>query len=618
MIRKPDPRPPGTRLYAVTPSLGVRLWLEHGPVVCLHVGNEGGRGRALGLVAVPLRQVDGGLACALDVAAIDAADAAGRQAFLDAHVRIREEPDLLPFTQCFTPAQWDAVAGPASLALVLLLFWQRDPRTVDGQPMDGAGGQGAEDGRDTARARAAAAFGWDEVWPAVRAAIARPDANWSRGLAYLDPADRPVVCDGSPAGSGPVHGADGRPSTSPFVFAVGSCQYPAGLMDATPAALDARPVGPPGPADASMIRLGERLRRFGDPGRPSLLVLAGDQVYVDETAGLFDPRAGAVPDPAANSAIGDEWLRVPYQNWLGSVGAQSVLGLVPSRMMLDDHEIDDNWTHLAPRVAPQDDAMNQALRRAGLAAYGHWQRDRPHPHPWHCYAQRGVRFFMADTRTERAGRKARFDPLADDAPRIMGALQEEALLAWLRQPRDRPAFVVSPSMLLPRRRTSARGARGALHSDAWDGYPRSLHALLAAIWHDGRSDLVFLSGDEHLSSVTRITVADRARTRSVTLHSIHSSALYAPYPFANSVPEEFAAAEKWPFEYPPDGSGTHFVCEVEVLRWVPGDGFAVLTLAEAAPGRWELHVGFDRASGQGPPVALTLALSSRPRDPPAA
>ena len=42
MTRQPDPRPPGTRLHAVTPSLGVRLWLERGPVVCLHAGNEGG------------------------------------------------------------------------------------------------------------------------------------------------------------------------------------------------------------------------------------------------------------------------------------------------------------------------------------------------------------------------------------------------------------------------------------------------------------------------------------------------------------------------------------------------------------------------------------------------
>ncbi|RZL97862.1 MAG: hypothetical protein EOP73_23740, partial [Variovorax sp.] len=387
---------------------------------------------------------------------------------------------------------------------------------------------------------------------------------------------------------------------------------------ATPAALDARPFGPPGPADASMLRLGERLRRFGDPGRPSLLVLAGDQVYVDETAGLFDPRAGAAPDAAADGVVDDDWLRVPYQNWLGSVGAQSVLGLVPSRMMLDDHEIDDNWAHLAPRVAPQDDALNEGLRRAGLAAYGHWQRDRPQPHPWHCYAQRGVRFFMADTRTERQGRKARFDPLdPSTGPRIMGVAQEGALLAWLRQPRDRPAFVVSPSMLLPRRRASARSVRGALHSDAWDGYPRSLHALLAAIWRDGRSDLVFLSGDEHLSSVTRITLTDLARTRAVTLHSIHSSGLYAPYPFANSVPEEFAAPDEWEFR-DPDEPDTHFVCRVEVLCWVPGDGFAVLELAEAAPGRWDLRVGFDRAGGQGAPVALTLALSSRPQDPAAA
>lgn len=88
-------RPPGTRLYAVTPSLGVRLWLEHGRV-CLHAASEGGRGRPLGLAVLPLRpQSDGSLRLDLDVTAFAAAAAAGATALrtlLEPHVVLRDEP----------------------------------------------------------------------------------------------------------------------------------------------------------------------------------------------------------------------------------------------------------------------------------------------------------------------------------------------------------------------------------------------------------------------------------------------------------------------------------------------------------------------------------------------
>ena len=583
-------RPPGTRLYAVTPSLGVRLWLEHGRV-CLHAASEGGRGRPLGLAVLPLRpQSDGSLRLDLDVTAFAAAAAAGATALrtlLEPHVVLRDEPSAGPIVTRHSPAEWDRVAGAHSLALVLLLFWQRDPQEADRTPL-------APMDADDPRA-------WNDVWRALEAASIGENASWRRGVVHLDPADRPLA---------PGATRDGPPP--PLVFALGSCQYPAGLTDATPAPRDDVPAGPPGPADASMLRLGKRLRRFGDPARPGLLVLAGDQVYVDETAGLFDPRAGAVPVATPGDdidGIDGDWLRMPYRNWLGSAGAQSVLGLVPNRMMLDDHEIDDNWARLPPTAAPRDAELTAALRRAGLAAYGRWQRDRARPSQWHRHEQRGIGFFLADTRSERQARRAAVDPLGLDAPRLMSARQERALHAWLRRPRDRPAFVVSPSMLLPRRRISARSARGGLHSDAWDGYPRCLHALLAAIWRAGRSDLVFLSGDEHLSSVTRITLTDLAATRTVALHSIHSSGLYAPYPFANSVPEEFAAPDRWCFE-DPRAPGAWYVCEVSVSHWVPGDGFAVLALAEAAAGGWRLDVEFDRARDAS--VALSLALSPPP------
>jgi hypothetical protein len=277
-----------------------------------------------------------------------------------------------------------------------------------------------------------------------------------------------------------------------------------------------------------------------------------------------------------------------------------VLGRIRTFMQLDDHEIRDNWE---PRPA---DPANDELRKAGLGSYGRYQRNRPHgfslPRAWKRLTHRGIAFFLADTRTERQARKALLRP---EEPRIMSARQAWILNAWLTDTIGHPAFVVSPSMLLPRRRLSARRPEAALHSDAWDGYPGSLHALLAAVWRTGRSDLVFLSGDEHLSCIVRVTVSDLARKRKVTLHSVHSSGLYAPWPFANSVPELFVESDHWCFSDPADPS-TRLYCKVKVLDWLPGDGFACLSLRRSDERSWKLTVAFDRAHSSPKPRTLQL------------
>jgi hypothetical protein len=72
---------------------------------------------------------------------------------------------------------------------------------------------------------------------------------------------------------------------------------------------------------------------------------------------------------------------------------------------------------------------------------------------WFEFDQHEHRFFMADTRTEREGR----DALNIDAARIMSPAQHDALRNFINSvPEGRPAFVVSPAMLLPRTLEVAR------------------------------------------------------------------------------------------------------------------------------------------------------------------
>jgi phosphodiesterase/alkaline phosphatase D-like protein len=134
-----------------------------------------------------------------------------------------------------------------------------------------------------------------------------------------------------------------------------------------------------------------------------------------------------------------------------------------------------------------------------------------------------------------------------------------------------------------------------LQSDAWDGYPFSLHALLKFVCDNEIKRLVFLSGDTHLSNLVVAHVTCKETGKKYTLHSIHSSALYAPYPFANGVPDDFKAEDS--FTFPELGKQRdQYCCEVST-RFFPGDGFAVLTAQRARPG-WELDIKFHNEIGE--------------------
>jgi hypothetical protein len=146
-------------------------------------------------------------------------------------------------------------------------------------------------------------------------------------------------------------------------------------------------------------------------------------------------------------------------------------------------------------------------------------------------------------------------------------------------------------MVLPRRlELQGNTVASCLRADGWDGYPASLHRLLAGVYKRGSNDIVFLSGNEHISSVARIEISQADDPGNVVVaHSVHSSALYAPYPFANAIEEDFAGTEA--FEFANDG--TTYLCRVKT--WFPslGDGFAVLSISDAESG-WLVSVRFDR------------------------
>ena len=371
--------------------------------------------------------------------------------------------------------------------------------------------------------------------------------------------------------------ADGSQAVT---FALASCQYPSDILDQMPSIMTATR----GPADASLLALADRLAQ-ADP--PTLLLLAGDQVYVDATAGMFDPR------------ILDDKYRAPYQRRGQSRGVQEVtkvFGRNPRHQLLDDHEISDNWDRGEPAQADPGSAFNRgrdaywlyqrADKSSTLKRHKLWRDDVIH---------KRLPFFLADTRSQRETRTAN-----NGASRsIMSPSQFEALKSWLSaQDAAKPKFIATSSALLPRHLSVMHDLATALHSDSWDAYPRSLHELLAYICDNEIKGLVFLSGDQHISNVVQANVSNAKTGKSCNFHSVHSSALYAPYPFANAVPEDFARFETFPFSFRKD---TQYQCKVESGFAPPGDGFAVLSVKPSSVSgssvAWQLEVTLHDETG---------------------
>ena len=168
----------------------------------------------------------------------------------------------------------------------------------------------------------------DELADAVRACLADPADDVDLAVVELDAAWIDAACGMQATASGqPMQAAEAsrpgpwpqpgpptqpteqpratrptagpqptRPTPPALRFVLASCRYPPGLVDRRP-------------AQSATERLADRLRASPPDERAQLLVLAGDQVYVDAGAGLFDPAGATEIDGAYRAGLGDAALR---------------------------------------------------------------------------------------------------------------------------------------------------------------------------------------------------------------------------------------------------------------------------------------------------------------------
>lgn len=390
-----------------------------------------------------------------------------------------------------------------------------------------------------------------DVTPAdVRAGLARLQQQLGARLAaqVLDvPAPSPASA-ASPARAAAPSGAAPPGSAPPPValtLAFASCQYPSGLMDGLP-------------AQASLQRLAALFEGQGQR-RPERLLLLGDQIYADATAGLLDPIRL------------DDKYRAPYEELMQLEPLRAITRRIPVSWMLDDHEIADNWE------PDQQDSRDTLLQR-GLAAYWTYQRKSAQlDRTWRPLHQAGWHLFMADTRTCRP---LRCEATLDDAL-ILGLQQTEELETWLLGcPSGDLKLVATPAMLLPR---VVEHLDEPLHLDSWQGYPASLARLLAFLWDHRLGNVCFLSGDAHLGCDVAITLTGPDGT-TVSTRSIHSPALYAPLPFANEQPWNLKLVDSFTFRRPQG----QYHCEVRGSVFLPHRDGCCLLQADRIDGAWDV------------------------------
>ena len=360
-------------------------------------------------------------------------------------------------------------------------------------------------------------------------------------------ADKVLRLARRPASALAPAGIGAGPPPASLTLAFASCQYPSGLMDGIP-------------AEASLQRLADLLADAGQR-HPERLLLLGDQIYADATAGLLDPIRL------------DDRYRVPYEELFRMEPFRRITQVIPTSWMLDDHEIVDNWE------PDRRDSRADLLQR-GLAAYWTYQRKTaPQSDSWFSLDGDGWHLFMADTRTKR---ELRCEATLASAS-LLGDRQAQALEDWLLQsPAQDLKLVASASMLLPR---LVHHLEEPLYLDSWQGYPASLHRLLAFLCDNGIANVCFLSGDAHLGCDVGIAV--RSPGRSVTTRSIHTPALYAPLPFANERP--------WNLKLPqdvflfPDPHNGPYTCEVNGSADVPVRDGCTLLEADRSGAAWTLN-----------------------------
>ena len=345
---------------------------------------------------------------------------------------------------------------------------------------------------------------------------------------------------------------------TPLSFLLGSCRYPGLLWKRKEAD---RIWGP-------MLQQHET--------RPvNFTLMVGDQIYAD----MFNRM---IPVGLADTY---EEFQERYHSAFGSRNMRKFLSRVPSYMILDDHEIEDNWSQ--DRLHGSN--AKRILFNLAIGAYMSYQWSHgprfsdSYVHDpaygaadalkrmdtlnlFYDFVSAGYPFFVIDARTQRY-RDGK--GLADN--HLLGRpsldpnepSQLDRVCAWLEHMQatrgNVPKFIVSSSVFLPNGVDTLRGDEHK--DDAWPAFPNTRRRILETIVQHQVQNVIFLSGDIHCSSVAQLEFTGAGAA--LKSYSIVSSAFYWPFAFADGDPAGYVhnsrdARTKDPFEISEAAGTMHY------------------------------------------------------------
>ncbi|WP_419712945.1 alkaline phosphatase D family protein [Pseudomonas sp. NFX224] len=232
----------------------------------------------------------------------------------------------------------------------------------------------------------------------------------------------------------------------------------------------------------------------------SAMLMTGDQVYVDDLNFI-------APDREYKEIL------AKYRTAFSQPHIAKLMSAIPTYMILDDHEIEDNWP-------ANKNSRDDHLYKNAMSAYELYQASHSPAHElntqgqissslnqyWYQFANGDIEWFVTDSRTRRN--------LSANDRRILDFDQEQALCNWLVNSPARVKFVVTSVMFYPDRKR--------LGNDAWQAFPEQRLRLLETIRTHRIKNVVFISGDVHGSLTSRLT---HSEDTDFEVHTIVSSPL---------------------------------------------------------------------------------------------
>ncbi len=245
---------------------------------------------------------------------------------------------------------------------------------------------------------------------------------------------------------------------------------------------------------------------------PDVVAHLGDYIY-EEAGGAYTAPGGNVREHEGPEATTLAGYRRRYGQYHADVDLQAAHAAAPWLVVVDDHEVEDDWASDV-RAQPGDPPGDFVARRAAaLRAY--WENmplraaQRPRAASMQLYRRVPfgalVTFHMLDTRQYRDDQPcdgeldAGCADRADARRSLPGSAQERWIAAGFAQSRAR--WDVLGQQVFFSQVDLTPGAGRGFSPDAWDGYPgsrdRVVDGWVAASERGRARNLVVLTGDVH-------------------------------------------------------------------------------------------------------------------------